>query len=242
MPTPIDWHGDDDARVRFERVVQQLVDLGCTVETVDAAPIYDAGALMYGSALVAERFAAFGPFALAHPDAMDPAVLEIVRRAGDHRGVGVRERRGCVVEASASWPARRWWSTVDALVVPTVARPPAFAEALRDPFGPSLELGRLTAFVNPLGLAAVAAPTGRRASGRPFGVSLVGPGGTDHGLLELATRADRGDTPSNHRVGAGRSGAERSAPRRAPVPDRRGRGPPRRAAAQPPAHRPGRGD
>ncbi len=60
-------------------------------------------------------------------------------------------------------------------------------EALRDPFGPSLELGRLTAFVNPLGLAAVAAPTGRRASGLPFGVSLVGPGGTDHGLLELAT-------------------------------------------------------
>ncbi len=85
MPTPIDWHGDDDARVCFERVVQQLVDLGCAVETVDAAPMYDAGALMYGSALVAERFAAFGPFALAHPDAMDPAVLDIVRRARDHR-------------------------------------------------------------------------------------------------------------------------------------------------------------
>ena len=85
VPTPIDWHGDDDARVCFERVVQQLVDLGCAVETVDAAPMYDAGALMYGSALVAERFAAFGPFALAHPDAMDPAVLDIVRRARDHR-------------------------------------------------------------------------------------------------------------------------------------------------------------
>ena len=79
-------HADRLARRRrraaacFERVVQQLVDLGCAVETVDAAPMYDTGALMYGSALVAERFAAFGPFALAHPDAMDPAVLDIVRR------------------------------------------------------------------------------------------------------------------------------------------------------------------
>ena len=43
-----------------------------------------------------------------------------------------------------------------ARVVPTVARPPTFAEALGDPLGPSLELGQLTAFVNPLGLAAVA--------------------------------------------------------------------------------------
>ena len=84
--------------------------------------------------------------------------------------------------------ARSWWASVDALIVPTVARVPTFAEAMTDRFGPSLELGRLTAFVNPLGLAAVAVPAGTRAGGLPFGVSLVGPGGSDHDLLALGYR------------------------------------------------------
>ena len=62
---------------------------------------------------------------------------------------------------------------------PTVARVPTVDEALTDRFGPSLELGRLTAFVNPLGFAAVAVPAGVRATGVPFGVSFVGPAGSD---------------------------------------------------------------
>jgi allophanate hydrolase len=40
--------------------------------------------------------------------------------------------------------------------------------------------------VNPLGLAAVAVPFGERASGVPFGVSLVGPAGSERALLARA--------------------------------------------------------
>ena len=53
----------------------------------------------------------------------------------------------------------------------------------------SLELGRLTAFVNPLGCAAVAVPAGVRSTGVPFGVSFVGPAGSDRALLALADPA-----------------------------------------------------
>jgi allophanate hydrolase len=95
--------------------------------------------------------------------------------------------------------ARAWWSRVDTLVVPTVARVPTFAEALEDLVGPSVELGQVTAFVNPLGLAALAVPAGRRASGLPFGVTVVGPGASERALLALApafaSMFDGGDAP-----------------------------------------------
>ena len=78
------------------------------------------------------------------------------------------------------------WQSIDVLLTPTVARVPTVEECLADPVGPSLELGRATAFVNPLGMAAIAVPSSTRASGVPFGVSFVGPAGTDHALISLA--------------------------------------------------------
>ncbi len=52
--------------------------------------------------------------------------------------------------------------------------------------GPSIELGQLTAFVNPLGLAALAVPAGRRAPGQPIGVTLVGPGASERSLARAS--------------------------------------------------------
>jgi allophanate hydrolase len=184
VPEPIDWHGDGDARRRFEAALDQAAALGCSVAEVNGSVLREAGAMLYGSALVAERHAAFGEFAAAHPSDMDPAVAEIVRRAGEYSGSDV-------YRALASMRACRdeiadLWRDVDALILPTVARVPAFAEALTDPFGPSAELGALTAFANPLGCAAVAVPVGRRASGVPFGVSLYGPAGSEVALLARA--------------------------------------------------------
>ncbi len=184
MPDAIDWRSDDDARARFTDAVEHAVAHGCTVEEVDGHALREASAMLYGSALVAERHTAFGAFAAAHPADLDPAVAAIVRGAGEHTGSEVYRalaamRRLCDEVAEL-------WRDVDALLLPTVARVPTLEEALADPFGPSAELGALTAFVNPLGLAAVAVPFGVRASGVPFGVSLVGPAGSDRALLARA--------------------------------------------------------
>jgi allophanate hydrolase len=182
----LEWFGDDDARDQFEKALVHARALGCTVTEVDATPFRAAGALLYGSALVAERHTAFGDFAAAHPDAMDPAVAEIVRRAGEYPATDVF--RALATLAALRDETMPTWRSIDALLLPTVARVPTFSESLADPFGPSQELGRLTAFVNPLGLAAVAVPFGIRASGVPFGVSVIGPGGSDAELLALAAR------------------------------------------------------
>ncbi len=90
------------------------------------------------------------------------------------------------------------------LITPTVARVPTVDECLTDPVGPSVELGRATAFVNPLGMAAIAVPSSTRASGVPFGVSFVGPEGSDHALIALAAaftgEDDLGDPPPSSRA------------------------------------------
>jgi allophanate hydrolase len=183
IPDGIDWHDDDDARERFATAVARARDCGMTVVEVDGAPLRAAGELLYGSALVADRYSAFGRFAAEHPEAIDPAVAEIVGTAGAYTGVEV-------FDALAALEALRtrvdpMWTEIDALLLPTVARVPTFAEAQEDRLGPSRELGELTAFVNPLTMAAVAVPAGVRTSGVPFGVSFVGPAGSDVMLLDL---------------------------------------------------------
>ena len=55
-------------------------------------------------------------------------------------------------------------------------------------------LGYYTNFVNLLDLAAVAVPAGVRASGLPFGVSLIGPAFSEQALLCLADRFHRAQT------------------------------------------------
>ena len=144
-----------------------------------------------GSALVAERAAAFGEFAAAHPDAMDPTVLAVVSAAARHQGTDVvRAFEQLAQIRERTLPT---WHDVDVIVVPTIARHPRVEEVLRDPFGPNAELGTYTNFVNLLNLCAVAVPAGNRANGLPFGVSLVAPARSDHLVLALAAQLTNED-------------------------------------------------
>ena len=63
-----------------------VYETGKPIELVelDLDPFLEAGSLLYGSALVAERYASFGDFVRDHPDAIDPAVRTLVLGVGDH--------------------------------------------------------------------------------------------------------------------------------------------------------------
>ena len=186
VPRDLDWFGDRDGPGLFDAAVAQLADAGAEVVSIDLAGFLDAGKLLYGSALVAERAAAFGDFAAAHPDAMDPTVLAVVSTAARHQGIDVVRAFEQLAEIrERTLPT---WDDVDAIVVPTVARHPRVEDVLRDPVGPNAELGTYTNFVNLLDLCAVAAPAGIRANGLPFGVSLVAPARSDHVVLALAAQ------------------------------------------------------
>jgi allophanate hydrolase len=84
--------------------------------------------------------------------------------------------------------ADRVFCEIDLLVVPTVPTTYRIAEVEADPLALNNNLAHYTNFVNLLGLAAVAVPTGFTESGAPHGVTLIGPAMSDGLLAGVARR------------------------------------------------------
>lgn len=185
VPRTLAWFGDDDARGLYEAVVDRSVEHGAERHEIDLSPFLEAGALLYGSALVAGRRAPFGQFVLENPGSVDPAVQALVLDAPRHDAPSVF--RALQELARLHTSTAGVWKNVDALLVPTIARHPTIAHAVTESIATSRDLGTYTNFVNLLDLAAVALPAGTRASGLPFGVSLIGPAFSDRALLTLAS-------------------------------------------------------
>jgi allophanate hydrolase len=84
--------------------------------------------------------------------------------------------------------ADRQWRGMDVLLLPTVTSIPSLAQVAAEPRAANDRLGIYTRFANLLGCCVTAVPTGMRANGLPFGVSLVAPGGADAMLDAIAPR------------------------------------------------------
>jgi allophanate hydrolase len=176
---------DRPAVEAWRAALDALGSLGLVGE-VDLTAFVEAGELLYGGALVAARWHAFGEFLAAHPDGADPTVAAIVDAAAalpaHHLVADIQHLRTL---------ARRFetvWSTVDVLAVPSVGIAPTLDEVARDPIGVNASLGRWTAGANLLDLCAVAAPCGWRGDGVPFGVTFLGPAFADELVLAAAAR------------------------------------------------------
>jgi allophanate hydrolase len=88
---------------------------------------------------------------------------------------------------------------LDCLLVPTAPAIYTVDAVVADPLNLNSSLGRYVNFVNLLDLAALAVPAGFRPDGLPFGVSLVGPWGSDGVLASLGARLHRA---TSDRLGA----------------------------------------
>ena len=211
VPQQLEWFGDADGPSCFDAALARLAAAGAELVPIDLEPFLEAGRLLYGSALVADRAAAFGAFAAAHPDAMDPTVLAIVSAAAGHDATAVFDALDELDRCRRR--SQPTWHGVDAIVTPTMARHPRVDEVVADPFGPNVQLGTYTSFVNLLDLCALAVPTGVRPGGLPFGVSLVAPAYRD-------PRAARAGCAAHARSAVGRYAADAACRRgRAPLGD-----------------------
>ncbi len=83
------------------------------------------------------------------------------------------------------------WESIDVLLTPTAGTVYEIARVEADPIRLNTNLGYYTNFMNLLDLAGVAVPAGFRSDGLPFGITLVGRGGTEAALLEWAGRLQR---------------------------------------------------
>jgi len=80
------------------------------------------------------------------------------------------------------------WNGIDILLVPTAPTHYTIAQMQADPVGLNRNLGAYTNFVNLLDYAALSVPSSLRPDGLPFGITLIGPCGSDWQLAELGQR------------------------------------------------------
>ncbi|MEP6867330.1 MAG: amidase family protein, partial [Novosphingobium sp.] len=78
LPANRPWFGDLQAEFLYDKALERLVALGYELQEVDITPLLDAAKLLYSGPWVAERTAAMADVLRDMPDAIDPAVREIV--------------------------------------------------------------------------------------------------------------------------------------------------------------------
>ncbi|HEV8393115.1 MAG TPA: allophanate hydrolase [Vicinamibacterales bacterium] len=180
------FFGDAESPRLYQTAVARLQAIGGTQVTIDFAPFREAAALLYSGPWVAERHAAIGAFADAHPDAMHPIVGQIIGGAASKTAADAY--RGLYRLEELKRAAAAQWARIDVMLLPTAGTIYTKEAVAADPIQLNTNLGYYTNFVNLMDLAAVAVPAGFRRDGLPFGVSLIGPAFSDAALLALASR------------------------------------------------------
>jgi len=180
IPAPGDLHLDDAPGRAAWGAARALLP---AAEEAAITPLLDTAQLLYDGPWIAERAAAFGDFAAAHPGALHPVTQQILDGAA--RFTAVDAFRGLYRLAEHRRAAEDFFARFDVLAVPSVPNFPTLAELDADPIGPNARLGTYTNFVNLLDLAALAVPGPRRPDGLPAGITLIGPRGTDGALAAL---------------------------------------------------------
>lgn len=175
------WFGDIESEFLYR---QALDGLDAELVEIDLAPLDEAARLLYDGPWVAERTAALQDLLLENPAAIHPVVREIVEGGFGYSAIDAFN--GAYRLAELARMAEAMWEQVDLLALPTAPTSYRVAEMLAEPIRLNASLGAYTNFVNLLDMAAIAVPTGSYASGVGFGVTLMGPAGTDRALLDAA--------------------------------------------------------
>uniref|UniRef100_UPI000A176E57 allophanate hydrolase n=1 Tax=Derxia lacustris TaxID=764842 RepID=UPI000A176E57 len=206
IPQQLDPTVCEASRAGFADAVDVLSGLGAELHPVDDTPLAEVANWLYDSALVAERYEAIRDFFDQRAEAIIEPVRGILSRGREQSAADLLEVQQKLADARLR--LNRIWDGPEAPVafaVPSAPFLPTVDEVLADPIEINRLLGRYTNFVNLLGWAAVAVPASIRADGLPFGITLIGPAGSDARLAELAQRFHHA-ADARHALGVGATG------------------------------------
>jgi len=175
------WFGDLESERLYDNAIACLAANGAELVEIDMTPLDEAAQLLYGGPWVAERTAALEKVLAADPADLDPVVREVVAGGLDLRAVDLFN--GIYRLAELRRAAEIMWESIDLLVLPTTGTTYRVVEMRAAPIALNSNLGAYTNFVNLLDMAAIAVPAGARDNGTGFGITLIGPAGTDRALL-----------------------------------------------------------
>ncbi len=198
VPDVLEFFGDVQAQAAFEQAVERMKSLGGQPVSVNFSPFAQAAALLYESALVAERYEAIQHFFDAHPDDVVEPVRTIIGQGRQYSAADLF--RAQTLLKALDKQTQRTWEHMDVMLVPTAPTHYTIEAMRADPLALNRNLGHYTNFVNLLDYAALSVPSSIRADGLPFGVTLIGRCGSDLRLADLgqryhlATRLTQGHT------------------------------------------------
>ena len=186
----LDFAGDAAHEKAMSAVLAWIGAAGIERVAVDQRPFREAAGLLYEGAWVAERWSGLQAFHERHADDIDPAVRTAIAAGGRYDAA---EAFRCLDRvAGLRREVDALWRRVDVLLLPTTPTYFTIAAIEAAPQACNRTLGVYTNFANLLDLAAVSVPVGLRDDGLPFGITLYGPAGSDHCLLEFAAQIAAG--------------------------------------------------
>lgn len=186
VPDKLIFFGDTAAERAFNDATARLLAMGGSPVTISYAPLAEAAALLYESALVAERYAAVREFFDAHGDDVIEPVRGILASGRNYSAADVFEAQTRL--RAIAQQVEPMWRDIDVLLVPTAPTHYTREQMRADPVVLNRNLGAYTNFVNLLDYAALSVPSSLRADGLPFGITLIGPCGSDLALADLGQR------------------------------------------------------
>jgi allophanate hydrolase len=179
-----EFYGDAESAALYQQAIARAETLGWATVEFDYAPFLAIASLLYEGPWLAERLAAIEPFLHAQPEALDPTVRGLIEQARKFTAAdafrGQYRLKALLLEAETEI------KKCDFLLLPTSPTIYKVEAMLADPVRLNAHFGRYTNFVNFCRMAAIAVPSGFRADGLPFGVTLIAPGQCDDALAPFA--------------------------------------------------------
>lgn len=178
------FFGQLDYAASYKKTLQTLVEAGVELVELDYAPFAEAAQLLYEGPWLAERYITLESLLRENPNAIFPAVRNIVESAADISATDTFKAFYKLAELKQQCDAQL--VECDCLLTPTAGGCFTIEEMLESPIQHNTELGYYTNFMNLLDLTAVAVPTVATENGFPFGITLVAPAFCDRSLLSAA--------------------------------------------------------
>ncbi|MEX2453653.1 MAG: allophanate hydrolase [Rhodospirillaceae bacterium] len=183
------FFGNDEYANLFAAAVERVQALGAAVVEFDFSPFAETARLLYEGPWVAERYAALRRFLETNAEDLQPVTRTIVENGAS---IGAADAfAGIYRLAELQREAESVWLGIDVMLLPTAGTIYTVAEVEASPIRLNANLGYYTNFVNLLDQSALAVPSGMTESGRPFGITLVGPAFADSRLAGIGAELHR---------------------------------------------------
>ena len=184
------FFGDAQSAADYAAALDRLARLGGELVEIDIEPFYETARLLYEGPWVAERYAVAESLIASSPESMHPVTREII--LGGARPNAVAAFKAFYRLEELRRAAEHAFHRIDVLALPTAPTVYTVDQILADPIQLNSRLGTYTNFVNLLDLCGLALPAALHGQ-RPFGITLLAPGGRD-ALLASIGRVFHADT------------------------------------------------